>query len=91
VRPSQTPQVALGRAVGLRRRELGLTQGAFADITGLDETTIRGIEGGSANPTWHVADTIARALAWSLVTLAQAADELETEDRRPTDAPLRKS
>lgn len=88
VRTSPTPQVALGRAIGLRRRETGLTQEALADAAGLDETTIRGIEGGKANPTWDVADRIARALGWSLWRLAKLADELETEDRRPTDEPI---
>jgi transcriptional regulator with XRE-family HTH domain len=54
----------------------------------VDERTIRGIERGSANPTWDVADRIARALGCSLWELAKLADELETEDRRPTDEPL---
>jgi DNA-binding XRE family transcriptional regulator len=88
VRPSPTPQVALGRAVGLRRREVELTQEALADAARLDQTTIRGIEGGIANPTWDVADRIARALGWSLWRLAKLAEELETEARRPTDLPL---
>lgn len=88
MRQSPTPQVALGRAIGLRRRELELTQEALADAAGLDETTIRGIEGGRANPTLNVVDRIARALGWPLWELAKHADELETKDRRPTDAPL---
>jgi transcriptional regulator with XRE-family HTH domain len=88
MRPSPTPQVALGRAIGLRRREIGLTQEALAAATGLDETTIRGIEGGKANPTLHVVDRIARSLGWPLWRLAKLADELETKDRRPTDTPL---
>jgi transcriptional regulator with XRE-family HTH domain len=89
VRPSPTPQAALGRAVGLRRRDRGLSQEALADAATVDQRTIRGIERGTANPTWDVADRIARALGWSLAELAKFADELETEDRRPTDAPLR--
>jgi DNA-binding XRE family transcriptional regulator len=88
VRPSPTPQVALGRAIGLRRRETGLTQEALADAAGLDATTIRGIEGGKANPTWDVADRIARALGWPLWQLTKLADDLQTEDRRPTNEPL---
>jgi putative transcriptional regulator len=88
VRTSPTPQVALGRAVGLRRREAGLTQEQLADLAGVDETTVRGIEGGRSNPTWQVIDRIARALGWSLWRLAKLADELETEDRRPTNVPL---
>jgi DNA-binding XRE family transcriptional regulator len=72
----------------LRRRESELTQEALADGAGLDQTTIRGIEAGTANPTWEVVDGIARALGWSIAQLAQRADELETEDRRPTNEPL---
>jgi transcriptional regulator with XRE-family HTH domain len=88
VRPSRTPQAALGRAVGLRRRETGLSQEELADGAKVDVRTIRGIERGTANPTWEVADRIARALGWSLAKLAQRADELETDGRRPTDKPL---
>jgi transcriptional regulator with XRE-family HTH domain len=88
VRLSPTPQAALGRAVGLRRRERGLSQEALADAANVDARTVRGIERGTANPSWDVVDRIARALGWSLVKLAELADELETEDRRPTDEPL---
>jgi transcriptional regulator with XRE-family HTH domain len=88
VRQSPTPQVAFGRAVGLRRRESKLTQEALADATDLDETTIRGIEAGTANPTLDAADRIARALGWSLWELTRLADELETRDRQPTNKSL---
>ncbi len=88
MRLSPTPQAALGRAVGLRRRERGLSQEALADAANVDARTVRGIERGTANPTWDVVDRIARALGWSLAQLAELAEELETEDRRPTDEPL---
>jgi transcriptional regulator with XRE-family HTH domain len=90
VRISQNPQVALGRAVRLRREEIGLTQEALADAAELDPTSIRGIERGIANPTWDVADRIARALGLALHELAHRAAKLETSDRRPTDRPLRR-
>jgi transcriptional regulator with XRE-family HTH domain len=89
VRISQSPQVALGRAIRLRREEMGLTQEALADIADLDPTSIRGLERGIANPTWDVADRVARALGLALHELARGADELETADRRPTNQPLR--
>jgi DNA-binding XRE family transcriptional regulator len=89
VRISQNPQVALGRAIRLRREEAGLTQEALADAANLDATSIRGLERGIANPTWNVADRIARALGLALHDLARRAAELETSDRRPTDRPLR--
>jgi transcriptional regulator with XRE-family HTH domain len=88
VRISQTPQLALGRAVRLRREEIGLTQEALADAADLDATSIRGLERGTSNPTWDVADRVARALGLALHELAKRADELETNDRRPTDQPL---
>jgi transcriptional regulator with XRE-family HTH domain len=90
VRISQTPQVALGRAIRLRREELGLTQEALADAADLDPTSVRGLERGIANPTWDVVDRVARALGLALHGLALKADELETRDRRPTDRPLRR-
>jgi transcriptional regulator with XRE-family HTH domain len=88
VRISQTPQLALGRAIRLRREEIGLTQEALADAADLDATSIRGLERGIANPTWDVVDRTARALGLALHELAQRADELETKDRRPTNRRL---
>lgn len=88
MRISQSPQVALGRAIRLRRAEIGLTQEALADVAGLDATSIRGLERGVANPTWEVADRIARALGLALHELARRADDLETNNRRPTNQPL---
>lgn len=85
---SPTPQAALGRAIGLRRRENGLSQEALADAAGITDRRLREIEAGAGNPTWHAADSIARALGCSLAELAQHADELETKDRRPTNQPL---
>jgi transcriptional regulator with XRE-family HTH domain len=89
VRISQHPQVALGRAIRLRREEVRLTQEALADAAGLDATSIRGLERGIGNPTWDAADRIARALGLALHELAHRAAELETSDRRPTNQPLR--
>jgi transcriptional regulator with XRE-family HTH domain len=88
VPPSPTPQVAIGRAIGLRRREIGVKQEALADAAGITDRRLRQIEAGTANPSLHVVDCIARALGWSLAELAKRADELETEDRRPTNEPL---
>ena len=90
MRISQSPQVALGRAIRLRREEVGLTQEALADAADLDPTFVRGLERGIANPTWDVADRVSRALGLALHELAGRADELETRDRQPTNRPLRK-
>lgn len=89
MRISQNPQVALGRAIRFRREELRLTQEALADAADLDATSIRGLERGVANPTWDVADRIARALGLALHELARRADDLETRNRQPTNRPLR--
>lgn len=89
MRISHSPQVALGRAIRLRREEIGLSQEAVADTADVDATSIRGLERGIANPTWDVADRVSRALGLALHELARMADELETADRRPTNMPLR--
>lgn len=89
MRISHTPQVALGRAIRLRREEIGLSQEAVADAANVDATSMRGLERGVANPTWDTADRVSRALGLALHELARMADELETEDRRPTNRPLR--
>ena len=88
MRISQTPQVALGRAIRLRREEIRLTQEALADAADVDPTFVRGLERGVGNPTWDAADRISRALGLALHELARRADELETKDRQPTNRPL---
>lgn len=85
---SPDPQVALGRAIRLRREELGLSQSAVALDAEIEPSWLSHIESGEQNPAWATVDRIARGLGWSLWQLAKLADELETEDRRPTDAPL---
>jgi transcriptional regulator with XRE-family HTH domain len=85
---SPDPQLALGRAIRLRREELGLEQQTVALDAGVEPSWISHIESGRQNPAWGTVDRIARALGWSLAKLAQRAEELETEDRRPTDQPL---
>lgn len=88
MRISQTPQIALGRAVRVRREEIGMTQERLADAAELDVTLIRGLERGVANPSWAAADRVARSLGMPLHALARKAHELEMKDRRPTDEPL---
>jgi transcriptional regulator with XRE-family HTH domain len=58
-------QLALSRAIRLRREEIVLTQEALADAADLDATSIHGLERGErgvANPTWDIVDRPARAL-----------------------------
>jgi transcriptional regulator with XRE-family HTH domain len=85
---SPDPQVALGRAIRLRREELGLSQSTVALDAGIEPSWLSHIESGKQNPAWGSVDRIARALGWSLWELAKLADELETKDRQPTNQPL---
>jgi DNA-binding XRE family transcriptional regulator len=68
---------------------MNLSQETLAHVVGISVRGLRKIEAGQGNPTWHTADTIARALGWSLAELALRADGLETQDRRPTNEPVR--
>jgi transcriptional regulator with XRE-family HTH domain len=90
MRRSPTPQRALGRALGLRRREVKLTPEEVADLAELSKRTVEGIEAGKANPTGDTIDRVARALGLAHWELAKLADKLETKDRRPTNKPLRR-
>jgi len=85
---SPDPQVALGRAIRLRREELGLSQSTVALDAGIEPSWLSHIESGKQNPAWGSIDRIARALGWSLWELAKLADDLETKDRQPTNRPL---
>lgn len=44
------------------REERGLSQEAFADLSGLHRTYLSGIERGTRNPTLSVVDRLAKAL-----------------------------
>lgn len=51
-----------GKQVRERRRELGYSQEAFADLVGYDRTYISGIERGNRNPSIDAIEAIAKAL-----------------------------
>jgi predicted transcriptional regulator len=88
---AKDPQVALGRAICLRREELGLTQEELASRTGDDQSWISHVENGHSNPAYSIVDGIARALEWTLEQLVASAQSLETADRRPLNRPLASS
>jgi transcriptional regulator with XRE-family HTH domain len=87
---TKDPQVALGRAVRLRREELGLTQQELAERTDDDQSWISFVENGHSNPAYNIVDDLARALELTLEQLVARAQSLETSDRRPLDRPLAK-
>jgi transcriptional regulator with XRE-family HTH domain len=86
---AKNPQIALGRAIRLRREELGISQEELGLELGYDQGWISHIENGRTNPAYGTVDRLARALAWSLSQLVIFAESIETEDRRPLDQPLR--
>ena len=56
----------LGRRLAERRLELGLSQKALADRTGLQQADISRIEGGAGNPTFDKLSAIAAGLKGKL-------------------------
>jgi transcriptional regulator with XRE-family HTH domain len=86
---AKDPQVALGRAIRLRREELGISQQDLGLEVGYDQSWVSHIENGHANPAYGTVDRIARALAWPMSRLVAFAESVETEDRKPLDQPLR--
>jgi transcriptional regulator with XRE-family HTH domain len=86
---AKDPQVALGRAIRLRREELGISQQELGLELGYDQGWISHIENGRTNPAYGTVDRLARALAWPLSKLVTFAESIETEDRKPLDRLLR--
>lgn len=87
---AKDPQVALGRAIRLRREEVGISQQDLGLELGYDQGWISHIENGHTNPAYGTVDQIARALAWPLSRLVALAESIETEDRKPLDQPLQR-
>jgi transcriptional regulator with XRE-family HTH domain len=86
---AKDPQVALGRAIRLRREELGISQQELGLELGYDQGWISHIENGRTNPAYGTVDRLARALAWPLSRLVVLAESIEIENRKPLDRPLR--
>jgi transcriptional regulator with XRE-family HTH domain len=85
---AKDPQVALGRAIRLRREEVGISQQDLGLELGYDQGWVSHIENGHANPAYGTVDRIARALAWPMSRLVAFAESIETENRKPLDQPL---
>jgi transcriptional regulator with XRE-family HTH domain len=81
-------QVALGRAICLRREELEISQQTLGLELGKDQGWISHIENGRANPAYGTVNRIARALGLKHSELVALAESIETTDRRPLDQPV---
>ena len=86
---AKEPQAALGRAIRLRREEVGISQEELGSQVGHEQSWLSNIENGYANPAYSTIDAIARALGWPASRLILLAESVETEDRMPLDKPLR--
>jgi transcriptional regulator with XRE-family HTH domain len=62
-------RIRFGKALRERRRKLGVSQEAFADLCGLDRTYVEGIERGERNVALVNIEKLARALKISLSEL----------------------
>jgi transcriptional regulator with XRE-family HTH domain len=62
-------RVRFGKALRIRRHEIGVSQEEFADICGLDRTYAGGIERGERNVSLMNLGKIAKALRVSLSEL----------------------
>jgi transcriptional regulator with XRE-family HTH domain len=78
------PQIALGEVIRSRRKELDKTQEAIALAADTDQARISRVEGGE-NPSYGLANRIARALGWTLPELARRAETLENGQPKPDD------
>ncbi len=72
---SMTLAARLGENVRKAREAKGLSQEAFAEVSGLHRTYLSGIERGSRNPTVQVVERLAKALGVSASDLF-AGDQL---------------
>jgi len=62
-------RIRFGKVLRERRRKLGVSQEAFADLCGLDRTYVGGIERGGRNVALINIEKLARALKISLSEL----------------------
>lgn len=73
-----SPQHALGLAVKARREELGLTQEALANDTGIHQRWISNVETGKRNPSYASLRRLAAGLDLSASELIARAEQIET-------------
>lgn len=86
---AKEPQVAVGRAICMRREELEMSQQTLGLELGKDQGWISDIENGRTNLAYGTVDRIARALGSRLSELVAFAEWIETSDGKPVHMPLR--
>lgn len=76
---------AIGQAIRRRRKALGLSQDAFAEVSGLHRTYIGGIERGERNITIDNLQRVACSLGVPLAQLIMDAEEMviDVRDHEP--------
>jgi transcriptional regulator with XRE-family HTH domain len=85
-------QLALGQAAKARRVQLGLTQEALANDSGLHQRWISNVENGKRNPSYASLRRLADGLSLSASELIARAEQLEGDAaaaNKPTAAPSR--
>jgi transcriptional regulator with XRE-family HTH domain len=73
-------QLALGQAVRARRAELGLTQEALANETGLNQNWISHVENGRRNPSLLSLRKLAAGLGLKPAALLARSERLEAPE-----------
>jgi transcriptional regulator with XRE-family HTH domain len=73
-------QAALGHAVKARRQEIGITQEALANDTGLHQRWISNVETGKRNPSYASLRRLAAGLGLSASELLARAEQIEASE-----------
>jgi transcriptional regulator with XRE-family HTH domain len=80
----------VGRNFARLRREKGLTQERFAEVSGLTQQYVSGLENGRRNPTVVTLFHLASALGVSHVELVKPDEQALREGDKPTKRKARK-
>lgn len=68
--PPAEPDPALGEVVRQLREAQDLSRTELAELAGVDETTVTGIEEGTIDPPWTAVEALGRVLGVSVQSIA---------------------
>jgi DNA-binding XRE family transcriptional regulator len=85
MKPSKTPQPALGLAIRQLRIKRGETQVGLAQEAGITSQVLSFIERGGTNPTWHTVKSLAAALEITMVQMARMTEKIEADSKGNRD------